>query len=100
MYSDQSMGAVVPLGAYGHLDLRPTDSPLSKCHLVFFVSTCSQPEQFGLHEVVQHRCYTDWMDDVLATHVAVSYEESYIAPECQQVVLARTVQRPRSSWRS
>jgi hypothetical protein len=82
MYFDQSMDAEVPLGAYGHLVLRLTDSPLSKCHWVSFVSTCSRPEQFGLHEGVQRRCYTGWTDDVLAAHVAVSYEESHIAPEC------------------
>jgi hypothetical protein len=82
MYFDQSMGAEVPLGAYGHLVLRLIDSQLSKCHWVSSVSTCSRPEQFGLHAGVQHRCYSDWMDDVLAAHFAASCEESHIAPEC------------------
>jgi hypothetical protein len=82
MYFDRSTGAEEPLGAYGHSDLRLIDSPLSKCHWVSSVSTCSRPELFGLHAGAQRRCYTDWMDDVLATHVAVSYEESHIAPQC------------------
>jgi hypothetical protein len=82
MYFDQSMGAEVPLGAYGHLVLRLIDSQLSKCHWVSSVSTCSRPEQFGLHAGVQRRCYTDWMDDVLAAHFVASYEGSHIAPEC------------------
>ena len=63
-YSDQSMDVEVQLGACGHLGLRLTDIPLSKCHWESFVSRYSQLGQFGHHATVQRRCYTDWMDDV------------------------------------
>jgi hypothetical protein len=94
------MDVVVRPGACGDLDLRLNDIPLSKCHLVSFVSTCSRPERFDHHAKVQRRCYTGWTDDVRATHVAVSDEVSHIALTCYQTALAHTVRRPRSCWRS
>lgn len=81
MCFDRLMDVEVRLGAYGDLALRLTDILLSKCHWVSSVSMCFLPEQFDHHAKVQHRCYTDWMDDVWEAHVAVSCEESRIASE-------------------
>jgi hypothetical protein len=94
------MDVEVRLGAYEDLFLRLTDIPLSKCHWASFVSECSQLEYFDPHAKVQHRCYTDWMDDVWAAHFAESYEASHVGLTHWQAVPAHTVPRPRSCRRS
>lgn len=91
---------MVRLGACGDLVLRLTDIPPSKCHWASFVSKCSQPEHFDRHAKVQHRCYTDWLDDVWAAHVAESYEEPHVGLRHWQAAPAHTVPRPRSCRRS
>ena len=88
------------LGACGDSFLRLTDIPLSKCHWASFVSMCFQLEHSDPHAKVQHRCYTDWMDDVWAARVAESYEEPHVGLRHLQAAPAHTVPRPHSCRRS